>query len=403
MAENETQSMIELEQLIDKTTRNLGKGYHSVRYDLESPTDAFYVSSMFFVNITVNYGNENQKRTIRLVVKKPSPLEKLRTMMRSDAQFHNEILFYEKYAVGHKDLPVCYYKHEEPPTKSVLVLENIEERGFHMCQWRYNVPMDYTMAGVRELARFHAKGYVMKERRRSEFFDIIESMHESRYDDDDPETSPKDILNSTGTRGIEYLRDHGHDEDFCAKMIPFFEDMYENVVVKCIEPEEPLATLCHGDFTVNNTFFKEEDGKVKAMFIDFALVRYGSPVIDLSSYLCLHCPENLSTDLIESVFRAYNDSLMQCLEDNGIKNRERFSYEALLDDYKLKGLFGYAVASFFLAVAMGKEKINPEEVADMDIDNRGDFLKKGGGDEISEILANMLLKLQEFGCLDHVL
>lgn len=400
MAENEC--IVELEQLIEKTTKNLDKGFHNVRYKLESPTDAFYLSSMVFVNIIANYGNEEQKRSIRLVVKKPSPLVNVRIMMGSDAQFHNEILFYEKFAVGHKDVPVCYYMHEEPPVKSVLVLENIEERGFRMCQQRFNIPMDYTIAAIEELARFHAKGYVMKERRRSEFFDIVENIHENRFTNNS-ETSIQCIVDDTAIRSIEFLRERGHDKEFCAKMFPFFEDTYENVLLKCIAAEEPLATLCHGDFTVNNTFFKEEDGKVKAMFIDFAMIRYGSPVIDLSSYLCLHCPETLDKDLIESILKAYNDSLMQCLEDNDMKNRERFSYEALREDYKMKGLFGYVVASFFLAVAMGKSNLSPEDFAEMDVNDRSGFLKTLGGDETTEILANMLLKLQEFGCLDHVL
>ncbi|XP_076656014.1 uncharacterized protein LOC143360772 [Halictus rubicundus] len=403
MAENTTQSMIELEQLIDKTTKNLGNGFRNVRYDLESPKDTFYQSSMFFVNITVNCGNEDRKRTIRLVIKKPSLMHKVRVMMKSDAQFHNEILFYKKYAVGHDDLPMAYYLHEEPPSKTVLVLENIEERGFHLCPSRYNVPMDYSIAACQELARFHAKGYVMKERRRSEFFDIVNSLRESRYDDEDPESDIKPLVNLSTLRSVEYLREHGRDRDFWAKMTPFFEDMYENVMVECIEPEEPLATLCHGDCTVNNTFFKEENGKLKAMLIDFALIRYGSPVIDLSTYLCLHCAEQLDKDMIENVLEAYNDTLMRCLEDNGVKNRERFSYEALHDEYKKRGLFGFAIASFFLAMTLGKSTFSPEIVAEMEPNERYEFLKSVGGDEVTEILANMLLKLRDFGCLDHAL
>lgn len=62
------------------------------------------------------------------------------------------------------------------------------------------------------------------------------------------------------------------------------KNAYEDVILKFIEAEEPLATLCHGDSTINNTLLKNENGKLKTMFIDFALIRYGSLILDLKLF-----------------------------------------------------------------------------------------------------------------------
>ncbi|XP_076231126.1 uncharacterized protein LOC143177186 isoform X2 [Calliopsis andreniformis] len=329
-----------LEALVAKIPESLGKEFTNASYDISSPTDCFFVSTMFFVNLTANSSSENEeKKTVSMVVKKPSMTEDTRELVRSDFQFHNEILFYNRFAKYHENLPRCIYSEEKPPTDSVIILENISHRGYELCQYKYRVPLEYIVAAIQEIARFHTKGYVMKERNKEEFFDFVRDLLEVRYDLD-PENRLKVVTNLATSRGVDYLRDQGYDRDFCEKVHTKFENAYQNVVLPAVEPEEPLATLCHGDFTLNNTFFKREGGKLKTMFIDFALTRYGSPVIDLSTFLCLHCAEELDKDMLDSLLKAYHDALKQSLMENGMSDCEKYSYEALYEDYKRRGLFG---------------------------------------------------------------
>ena len=392
-----------LNSLMRKVGENLGKDFNDVRYELAEPDESFFISSMFFVNITANAsnGDTSKKRTASVVVKRPPSEPTMREMMNSDAQFHNEILFYRRYAVGHDDLPQCIYADEKPPSESVLVLHNIGQQGFKLSQWKYRAPLEYTMAAIREIARFHTKGYVMKERNSDEFFDFVRTIQETRFDTN-PENLLKMVINTAMNRAVDYLRDHGHRGEFYDKLRSKFEHGYETVALEIVKPEEPLATLCHGDFTLNNTFFKREDDQLKVMLIDFALVRYGSPIIDLSTFLSLHCAEELDKDMIDNALKVYHDSLKQCLAENDIEDCERFSYEALHEDYKRKGIFGYIIASFFLAMLMGKCETTTEEMVALGIEEQAKLIYEVGGDEISEILGNMLLKLKEFGCLDDI-
>lgn len=390
-----------LDPVINKLTKHLGKDFKDVRYEVSVPGNSFFISNMLFLTITnSNDENSEKKNTIRVVLKKPSMLEEMREIMRSDEQFHNEILFYNKYGKNDKDIPRCIYAEENPPTDSIIVLENVVyDRGFDVSECKYDVPLEYTLSAFRGIARFHARAYAMKTQRRDEFFDLVKNIHEPRYY---PNSQVKIAINGTAIRSTQYLRKQDYDARFCDEVESQFQRAYENVVVKAIVPEEPLATLCHGDFTINNMLFKKDSGKLKAMLIDFALIRYGSPILDLSTFLCLHCAKRIDKTMLDIVLKEYHETLQQCLKENGVDG-EKYSYEALYEDFKKKALFGFFIATFFLATMMGKNDKTPDEFVQTEVDKRVEELLQMGGDEISEILADMLLRLKDIGCLDHLL
>lgn len=430
--------------ILPKITENLGEEYRQTEYQLSVPVDSFYLSSTYFVNIRpkptrVGEGREaaadgeedgkkkhkkkneeteeeqqqpqtrpkeETKPGINIVVKRPSQNEAMRQMIQSDQQFHNEILFYRRYAGSCEglDVPRSVYLEEKPPSDSVIALEDVTERGYRLSPWKYDVPLEYTFAAMREIGRFHGHGYLMKERRREEFFDIVRGIQETRYELT-PDNTLHEYVNLMSTRAVEYLRERrGYARNFCDPLERFLERAFENVMLPGVRVDEPLATFCHGDFTLNNTLFKKGPaGELKATFIDFALCRYGSPIIDLSTYFCLCCPKQLRQPEFGLVLRAYHDALTQFLAEHGIVDDPRFTYEAVYNDHSRRGLFGFVIASFYLAIQMGKVEISPEDVGRMGAEEAAELQRGAGGDEISEILADMLLALKELGCLDHVL
>ncbi|KYN36629.1 hypothetical protein ALC56_08419 [Trachymyrmex septentrionalis] len=221
------------------------------------------------------------------------------------------------------------------------------------------------------MGRFHGKGYVMKELQCEKFFDIMKQIQEIRFD---AKYEWKSMMNVNATRAVEYLRNHGHDVTFCDKMEALFSQAFDNVMMKIAEPREPLSTLCHGDFTLGNILFKTENDKYDAMLIDFALF--------------------------------YHNALKKYLLEAGVSNIEKYSYEALLDDYRRSGLFGFIIASFYLPIVRGYYTIDIEQLAHVIYVDRGNNafafeMKQCGGDEISKILADMLLYLVDLGCLTY--
>lgn len=398
MCEQPEDSHVWIDGLMGKIGDKLGKNFDDVRYEVSTPSDSFFVSTLTFLNVIANSG-EKQSLT-NIVVKRMSPDNDVREALKSSEQFHNEIIFYQKYAKNYDNLPRCIYAEDAPPADSVIVLENmVSLKGYNLSSIKYDVPLDYVLAAIREMARFHACAYAVKEHRPDEFFAFVDEIQDPRFYKD---TSLKIIFNMTANRSVEFLRKQGRDQRLCDKLDARLENVYDDLILKYIAVEEPLATLCHGDFTINNTLFKKINGELRAMLIDFALIKYGSPILDLSTFLNLHCASDLDKDMLENVLHAYHETLVENLEEKNVDS-EKFTYEALYEDYKKKGLFGFFIASFFLSVQMNKTEVRPNDVSTMDIYEWARTMHELGGDEVSEILANLLLRLKDAGCLDHLL
>lgn len=387
-------------EVILKIIENLGQNVDEARYELIEKANI--MSIMYYICVKYKNMTKDQNEELSVILKRPPQMELYRQMTYSDFQFHNEIVFYRMYAQPNENFAKCLYIDEQPPIDSVIVLENVNRRGYYSCPCKYNAPLEYTMAAMREIGRFHGKGYVMKELQREKFFAIVKQLQETRYD---PTREYKNYVDIITTRAVEYLRNHGHDVTFCDKMEALLSQVFDKVMMKTVEPREPLSTLCHGDFTLNNILFKmENDGRYRAMLIDFAFLRYSTPVVDLSTYLCLCCSNEMIKDKFFEIMRVYHNALKEYLLEAGISDIEKYSYDALLDDYRRGALFGFAIASHYLPILMdyaGNECM--EHIAREGYIEGGKRHKQIGGDEMSKILADMLLHLRDLGCLKHIL
>ncbi|XP_024887275.1 uncharacterized protein LOC112464499 [Temnothorax curvispinosus] len=259
---------------------------------------------------------------------------------------------------------------------------------------------------MRELGRFHGKGYVMKELQREKFFDVVARLQESRYVKIGKENVFEVYCNVKVMRSLEYLRRQGHDAAFCDRMEAFLTNAFDEVMMKIIKPLEPLATMCHGDFLLSNILFKaDEDGRYRAMLIDFALITYSTPVVDLSTYLYNCCSNEEIREKFFDIMRAYHDALMEYLLDAGVQDVEKYSYKALLDDFRRGALYGFILASHFLPVILGylKSETLVQDIISLDFLVSAKKQKYVGGDKVCKILADILLHLRDLGCLKHIL
>lgn len=385
-------------EIILKVIENLGQNVDEARYEISEQIDNF-MSTIYFVCVKFKNGTKNQSEEFSIVLKRPNRIEFIRQISRSDFQFHNEILFYRMYAQSNENFAKCIYVDEQPPIDSVIAVENVNKQGYYPCPYKYNAPLEYTLAAMREIGRFHGKGYVMKELQREKFFAIVEQLQEPTYD----RTVGDDyiaFINLTATRAVEYLRNQGHDAAFCDKTEHLLSKAFDKVMMKTVKPREPLSTLCHGDFTLTNTLFKtKNDKQYQAMLIDFAFLRYTTPVVDLSTYLC--CSNEVRKDKFFEIIRAYHDALKEYLLEADVWDIEKYSYNALLDDYKRGGLFGFVIASSFLPILMGYGEDDMEQFAKKGFIEGARQNKQLGGDKISKILADMLLHLNDLGCLTY--
>lgn len=101
-----------------------------------------------------------------------------------------------------------------------------------------------------------------------------------------------------GQRGINRLlerdgdryRDHAH----IRRLYKLIDDA-ENTLLQTLKSHEPLSVICHLDYHSNTLMFQyDESGRpFDVLPIDFFMPHYGSPALDLSSFLYISTTQRL--------------------------------------------------------------------------------------------------------------
>lgn len=383
-------------KVLPNISKIIKKSCDNVTLEITVPDTCLFVSEVYFVKIKFT-----DNETLSVVVKIPVSTTLIGDP-HTDALFHNEVLFYEKFAPNSTRYPRCFYAYEDVLNwkMSSIVTENVETMGFKMCPQAFNIPMEYIMAGVREIAKFHATGYAMKTNQSAKFFSIVDSIEESRYF---PGEWNETTINYISPRPINYLRKNNYDSTFCDKMGEHLSRAFQTVMLDAVKPCEPLAVLCHGDFTRNNIFYRQIDSQLEGMLIDFAMLRYSSPAIDLSTFLYISCSAEDICDNFNDIFKAYHSELIDYLQKLGIDEVDAYSYDKMLVDYKRRAMFGYIIALFFIPAQRGLVTVDLTSESADDLRRFNENTMKAGGDELSKEFADLLINLRSSGCLKHVL
>ena len=115
---------------------------------------------------------------------------------------------------------------------------------------------------VRELGQFHGACYALKETNHGLFDIIIKAFRESRFSSDCDEIYNA-CLKVSPKRGTQAIRENADlkrqiPETFLQKIDELSNDPWPYLKAK-VEPREPLAIICHGDFLRNNIAFKYDE------------------------------------------------------------------------------------------------------------------------------------------------
>ncbi|XP_043474530.1 uncharacterized protein LOC122506430 [Leptopilina heterotoma] len=360
--------------------------------------ERLFISDVIFLDLELK--NNNNVQTLSLVIKRPNQDEAIREYCQIDKLFHNEILFYENYMKNSCDYPQCFYTNEKTLSNKVVVVENINKLNYHKCPQKVNVNMEYILAAMQEIGEFHAKGYVLKSNSPSKFHEIVNGIQESRYEYREKNIFPT-LINNLMPRIIKCLRERNYDQHFCDKAEKFFQNSFENCMQVAMDGKNiKLATLCHGDFTIDNVFFKKTEFGCKAMLIDFAMLSYASPAIDLSTFIYLSMSPNDIRTKFHQVFDVYYNSIIGYFKKINFSPSSEFAKENFLNDYKKYALFGFMIAAFYLPIMHG---LKVEKIDFNDAEKNIPYFSDIGGDKFRDILLEMFIDMKNNGCMEQIL
>ncbi|XP_039753345.1 uncharacterized protein LOC120628792 [Pararge aegeria] len=170
------------------------------------------------------------------------------------------------------------------------------------------------------------------------------------------------------------------------------EDITPNILAllnKCSAPVPNYSTICHGDCWNNNILFKYQGKRpVDVLFVDYQLVRYASPVTDISYFLYMSADQKLLSkhyyQLLDIYFGTLTAVLRQCnLNIDDIYPRNIFLRH--LRDYSVLGLLE-ALISLKITTAETEDalkitdmKYHAEEPCQYETQNQSMYVERVNG------------------------
>ncbi|XP_063635573.1 uncharacterized protein LOC134806281 [Cydia splendana] len=200
-----------------------------------------------------------------------------------EALFYSEMAFifgriYNKHQVSVENRLIIskYYGHVLIPNQEILVLENLEERGFKTFDRMKTFDWEYAAVAVTQMAKFHALGLSYREEYPEEF----ENAYSNLIVDFSKNQEEMDIFTQQALQNAC----EGLNDDYKQRLKNFFssKEIVTNMTTQMMEDK---TMLIHGDFRPSNLMHRRRNGRLEIVLLDYQTIRMGNPVIDLIYFI----------------------------------------------------------------------------------------------------------------------
>lgn len=221
-----------------------------------------------------------------------------------------------------------------------MVLEDLKVRGFKLNGRTKFYGVSEVKTCLKSLAKFHAASYVYEEDMSKELGTVYRldqhyptELKECLYTFED-ETSIGSSFFRTSINCLPDLIDF-FPEDEVWKM-EFKKCIQELDLVKLFTPDLKSRKACgHGDLWSNNMMFRHENGQaVECVLLDYQLIRYFYPALDVLLAIYNNTRVSLRKDHFGEFIDYYYECLKKTVEDRGYCIDEIYSRSSLEEDLK---------------------------------------------------------------------
>ncbi|CAH0383246.1 unnamed protein product [Bemisia tabaci] len=359
----------------------------SPRQDLDQ-----YMSDIVFGDVILS---TSQGRRAESVVVKVHPNTDYAAGFEIGAHFHNEALFYceiipffQKYdGDGFLNASVpgfLYGRATGNPEDDVIILRDVTKEGFRMTEERLFLDEKHIKLALDRLAKFHSLSFKSLHEDPAGFQRLVAKIQTQSVKAPTRPDSKFDF-NRLKFRGLEPLK---RDPKY-ADRLPALEKHCEGAIKWMgslkVHPG-PLSVLTRGDCTRNNLMFKYEGNEpCEVVFVDWAVLRYSTLVIDLSVLLTLNTSPEAKRTHWDDYLHTYHSALSRQLQ-----GYPAIPFETLEKEMREKGVYGYYWSVFLLPAALETDAKNRLEALAKDDEAKMRYLMEFGGPQATAYLGEIV-------------
>ncbi|XP_065365871.1 uncharacterized protein pkm [Calliphora vicina] len=331
-----------------------------------------YMGVVYRVTIKTHNDNANKQSVILKVP--PSNLLQ-RNQFFARAGFLREALAYEKFLPLVEDFqkskgldvsdrffeyPQCYFTSTEEFDETIC-MNDLQVEGFFMHNRFEPLTLDHVVYIMGIYAKLHATSLAMKDQipEKINSFKNISDIFEQRKND----VQLNDYFESLKRSALESI-DKEHEQAYWDKLNEYFNSgtFYELMLTLLdSNTSEPYSVICHGDCWINNVMFKQENGKVvDARLIDWQIMRYSSPIIDIMYFLMSSTTREFRKQHFQQVLHGYHCAVQEHIKKLDSDPEKLYSCSAFNREFKKKGAIGLLFGMIVLPILTTKSEDVPD-------------------------------------------
>ncbi|XP_053667526.1 uncharacterized protein LOC128717878 [Anopheles marshallii] len=226
------------------------------------------------------------------------------------------------------------------------------------------VELDECLRCIRSLARFHALSFAMKLQDPHTFQTLVNELQETYYS---ARLEPwyRNFMQRIVTICKEALETECAEDPeeyspcFERRVRNFLDGNIYGMMVELTHTRNQYSVITHGDCWLPNFLFRST---AHVRMIDFQMVRWGSPVLDIILFVYCCTDQALRSQHYEELLSVYYRSFSELLTELGTDPLETFPPSALTDELERFGRFGCGIAIESILLSL----LDEADVPDLD-------------------------------------
>ncbi|KAG5670234.1 hypothetical protein PVAND_000511 [Polypedilum vanderplanki] len=344
-----------------------------IEYSAGSAKGDNYLGIMFRIQIK---SKEDNSTKLSLIAKLPPQNENRREECLAEESFHREIEFYDILMPIYKkfqkkksvqiftEFPNVFSILSKPPHEAIF-FEDLKMRNFEMFDRFKDFTKEHIILVLKALAKMHAIFFCIKDQEPEVVKQFIGREDYVLF----IIRSDKPMLNAwyecqkkLALTVLEKIK----NDDIKEKIECFLNGDMKEILKSIIgiNVAEPYSTICHGDIWNNNIMFKNDQNgiPIDVSLLDFQLIRYSSPVIDVMHFIFTSTTKELRDKHYQEFLDIYYETLSTSIRSLNSDPNKLFPRHIFGEHLKKFGKFGLYIAVMFLPIIT----TNKEDTPDLD-------------------------------------